>query len=145
MSKVRTPLLWNVERTCRIGVGVKAASHGEVLDEHPLALRKAFQRSEVQPGFPFVGQLLVRHGQKDMAVSRGVTSDRMRIFSEARCASKGMRAAHTHVASTFPRLRSGLLGRGLLGRLRTARGLRHTLWCEPVGRLADSRLRRFPA
>jgi hypothetical protein len=55
MSKVRTPLLWNVERTCRIGVGVKTASHGKVLGEQPLALREAFQRIQVQPSLPFVG------------------------------------------------------------------------------------------
>jgi hypothetical protein len=43
MSKVRTPLFWNVERTCRIGVGVKAASHGDVLDQHALAAGESLE------------------------------------------------------------------------------------------------------
>ena len=61
MSKVRTPLFWNVERTCRIGVGVKAASHGNVLDKRSLAAGESLERWQAQPFLPLVGQLIVGH------------------------------------------------------------------------------------
>jgi len=61
MSSVWTPLVWKVERTCRIGVGIKAASHRQVLGEQLLAPAKALQRRQVEPLLPFVGQLLVGH------------------------------------------------------------------------------------
>jgi len=61
MSKVRTPLFWNVERTRRIGVGVKTASPGDVLDEHPLAAGEPLERWKTQPILPLVGQLIVQH------------------------------------------------------------------------------------
>ena len=44
-----------MERTCRIGVGIKAASHGKVLSEDLLTFPKALQRSELHPLLPFFG------------------------------------------------------------------------------------------
>jgi hypothetical protein len=54
MSSVWTPCLRKVERTVRIGVGIKAASLLQILGEERLAFAPAFQRCECDPLAPFV-------------------------------------------------------------------------------------------
>jgi hypothetical protein len=61
MSNAWTPFVWIVERTRRIGVGIKAASHRKVLGEELLALTEALDRSQLQPLLPFIGHLFARH------------------------------------------------------------------------------------
>ena len=54
MSKLWTPFFRKVERTVRIGVGIKAASLREVLGEELLAFAPPFQWRERDPFAPFV-------------------------------------------------------------------------------------------
>ena len=44
------------------GTRVKAASHGDILNQHPLTAGESLQWLEIQPFLPFVGQLIVLHG-----------------------------------------------------------------------------------
>ncbi len=53
----RTPIVGVIERTCRIGVGIKAASHGKVLGEELFALAEALDGSQPQPLLPCIGHL----------------------------------------------------------------------------------------
>jgi hypothetical protein len=57
MSSVWTPFLRKVERTVRIGVGIKAAPLRQILGKELLALAPPFQRCEGYPFSPFVWQV----------------------------------------------------------------------------------------
>src|SRR5262249_38519426 len=63
-----TPFAWIVERTCRIGAGIKAASHGQVLREEFLALPESLQRSQGKPLLPLIGHVFVSHSAKPIVV-----------------------------------------------------------------------------
>jgi hypothetical protein len=68
MSSAWTPFFRKVERTVRIGVGIKAASLREVLGEELLAFTPAFQRRERDPLAPFVWKVF-EHAPKAYRVT----------------------------------------------------------------------------
>jgi len=66
MSSAWTPLVWIVERTCRIGVGIKAASHGKVLCEDFFTFAEALQRGELGPLLPFFRPVFEFHAVRSL-------------------------------------------------------------------------------
>jgi hypothetical protein len=63
MSSVWTPFFRKVERTVRIGVGIKAASLRQVVAEDLLAFAPTFKRREGNPLLPFVWKIFEHAGR----------------------------------------------------------------------------------
>src|SRR5439155_12625452 len=61
ISSAWTPFALIVERTCRIGVGIKATSHCKILREENFALPESLDWSQIDPFFPLIRHLLVSH------------------------------------------------------------------------------------